>query len=58
MGDVLERVGLALPFTSDQLAKLAGSARYSSARIQRELGFVPSVDLRTGIFEMAGTPLP
>lgn len=58
VGDVLERVGLALPFTSDRLDKLTGSARYSSARIQRELGFVPSVDLRTGIFEMAGTPLP
>ena len=58
VGDVLERAGLALPLTSDRLDKLAGSARYSSARIQRELGFVPSVDLRTGIFEMAGTPLP
>ena len=52
MGDVLERLGLVMPLNSDALAKLAGSARYSNARICRELGFAPAWDLRRGIGEM------
>lgn len=53
MGDVLERIGLVMPLNSDAFAKLAGSARYSNAKICRELGFVPAWDLRRGIREMA-----
>jgi len=53
LGDVLERIGLSAPLNSDALAKLAGSARYSNARICRELGFAPAWDLRRGIGEMA-----
>jgi nucleoside-diphosphate-sugar epimerase len=52
LGDVLERLGVHAPLTRDRLAKLAGSARYSSARIRRELGFDPAWDLRRGIHEM------
>ncbi|MHC1733553.1 MAG: NAD-dependent epimerase/dehydratase family protein [Bacteroidales bacterium] len=53
LGDVLERIGLDAPLNSDVLAKLAGSARYSNAKICRELGFAPAWDLRRGIREMA-----
>ena len=53
MGDVLERLGLVMPLNSHALARLAGSARYSNAKICRELGFVPVWDLRRGIREMA-----
>lgn len=53
LGDVLEWIGLSAPLNSDALAKLAGSARYSNARICRELGFAPAWDLRRGIWEMA-----
>ena len=52
LGDVAERFGIAFPLTGDRLDKLAGSARYSSAKICRELGFVPSRDLPGGISEM------
>lgn len=39
-GDVLGRLfGRRLPFDSDALHKLSGSAWYSSAKIERELGF-------------------
>ena len=52
LGDVAERFGIAFPLTGDRLDKLAGSARYSGAKICRELGFVPSRDLPGGIAEM------
>lgn len=53
LGDTAGKCGVPLPLTSDSLDKLAGSARYSNARICSELGFVPSRDLREGIQEMA-----
>lgn len=52
LGDVLERLGMHAPLNTDRLSKLAGSARYSSAKIRRELGFDPAWDLRRGIHEM------
>lgn len=52
LGDLAGRLGLHSPLTSDALDKLAGSARYSNAKICRELGFAPSRDLRQGIREM------
>jgi len=52
LGDMLERIGIHAPLNGDRLSKLAGSARYSSAKIRRELGFDPSWDLRRGIHEM------
>ena len=52
LGDILERIGIHAPLNADRLAKLAGSARYSSAKICRELGFEPAWDLRRGIREM------
>jgi nucleoside-diphosphate-sugar epimerase len=52
LGDLAGRLGLPSPLTSDALDKLAGSARYSNAKICRELGFAPSRDLRQGIREM------
>lgn len=51
-GDLACKLGLPAPLTSDALEKLAGSARYSNAKICRELGFAPSRDLRQGIREM------
>ena len=52
LGDVLERLGMHAPLNTDRLSKLAGSARYSSVKIRRELGFDPAWDLRRGIHEM------
>jgi len=52
LGNMLERLGIHAPLNEDRLAKLAGSARYSSAKIRRELGFDPDWDLRRGIQEM------
>jgi nucleoside-diphosphate-sugar epimerase len=52
LGDMLERIGIHAPLNGDRLAKLAGSARYSSAKIHRDLGFEPGWDLRRGIHEM------
>lgn len=51
-GDLAERFGAPSPLTTDKLRKLAGSARYSNAKIRRELGFTPQWDLRMGIREM------
>ena len=51
-GDMVERFGILSPFNRDRLDKLAGSARYSNAKICRELGFALSWDLRRGINEM------
>lgn len=53
LGDMLERLGIHAPLNRDRLAKLSGSARYSNAKIRRELGFDPAWDLRRGIHEMA-----
>lgn len=52
LGDMVERFGIQSPFNRDRLSKLAGSARYSNAKICRELGFEPAWDLRRGIYEM------
>lgn len=52
LGDMLERFGIHVPLNTDKLSKLAGSARYSNAKIRRELGFEPVWDLRQGIHEM------
>jgi UDP-glucose 4-epimerase len=52
LGDMLERLGVHAPLNGDMLAKLAGSARYSSVKMRRELGFDPAWDLRRGIQEM------
>ena len=52
LGDMLERLGIHAPLNTDRLSKLAGSARYSSVKIHRELGFDPTWDLRRGIHEM------
>ena len=52
LGDMVERFGIQSPFNRDRLSKLAGSARYSNAKICRELGFDPAWDLRRGISEM------
>lgn len=59
LGDFAGRLGLSSPLTSGALEKLAGSARYSNAKICRELGFAPSRNLRQGIREMiaAGSEL-
>lgn len=56
-GEAVSMCGLRSPLTRDSLDKLAGSARYSNAKICRELGFVPSRHLRDGIREMvSATP--
>ena len=55
-GDLVCKLGRPSPLTSDTLEKLAGSARYSNAKICRELGFAPSRDLRQGIREMISGP--
>lgn len=52
LGDTARGCGLPWPLDSDALDKLAGSARYTNARICRELGFAPTRDLREGIREM------
>jgi nucleoside-diphosphate-sugar epimerase len=52
LGDVVERLGFHAPLNGDRLSKLAGSARYSSVKIRRELGFDPAWNLRRGIHEM------
>jgi nucleoside-diphosphate-sugar epimerase len=45
-GDVIGRVrGRRFPVDSDALRKLMGTAWYSSARIERELGYRPDIGL-------------
>ncbi len=53
LGDTLTGLGLPCPI-ANIVDKLAGSARYSNARICRELDFAPGHDLVRGIREMAG----
>jgi len=49
-GDAVSRIlGKRFIFDSDALAKLAGSAWYSSQRISRELGYRPLVGLEDGL---------
>jgi nucleoside-diphosphate-sugar epimerase len=53
-GDVIGWVsGRRFVFDSDAYRKLLGSAWYSSAKIERELGFEPSRSLRDSVNEMA-----
>lgn len=53
IGDRLERLlGRRLPFDSEVLDKLLGSACYSSARLRGELGWQPQVSLVEGLQRM------
>jgi UDP-glucose 4-epimerase len=52
-GDGIGRTfGRRFPFDSDALDKLTGSAWYSSAKIQRELGFIPQHTLQSSLPEI------
>lgn len=54
-GDVLGRLaGRPMPMNSEVLERLLGSACYSPARIERELGWRAQVDLAAGVREMLG----
>lgn len=45
--DAVSRVsGMNLPLSADRVRKLAGNTRYSAAKIERELGFRPGVELK------------
>ena len=49
-GDAMETlIGRRIPFDSAALLKLTGSACYSSAKIRRELGFMPQHSLQTSL---------
>lgn len=49
-GDVIgQLIGRRFPFDSAALLKLTGSACYSSAKIRRELGFMPQHSLQTSL---------
>ena len=53
VGDLIGRIrGRRFVFDSDALAKLTGSAWYSSAKLQRELGWKPRHTLRETLPEM------
>jgi nucleoside-diphosphate-sugar epimerase len=53
MGDGIGRVrGRRFQFDSDALKKLTGSAWYSSAKLQRELGWSPTHTLRESLREI------
>jgi nucleoside-diphosphate-sugar epimerase len=45
-------MGRRASFDSDALGKLTGSARYSSARIARELGYAPGISFEEALPEM------
>lgn len=54
IGDGLGRLlGRRMPLDSDALAKLSGSAAYSSEKITRLLGYVPAWPLQRGLAQMA-----
>lgn len=54
-GDAIGRLsGRRFPFDSDALDKLTGSAWYSSAKIERELGFTPQHNLQASLSEIVG----
>lgn len=53
VGDKLEAwLGYRLPLNSEVLARLIGSAWYSSARIERDLGWRAQISLSDGLTEM------
>ena len=55
LGDGIESVaGRRVPLDSEVLARLLGSACYSPARIERELGWQAKVELVDGLREMCG----
>ncbi len=55
--DVLGRLaGRPLPVNSEVVERLLGSACYSPARIERELGWRARIELREGVREMLGLP--
>jgi nucleoside-diphosphate-sugar epimerase len=58
IGDMIGKLrGRRFVFDSDALAKLTGSAWYSSAKLERELGWQPQHTLRDSIAEIvAGSP--
>jgi UDP-glucose 4-epimerase len=52
-GDIGERItGRRLPFDSDGLSKLSQPARFSGARIERELGFRPTRSFAASVHEL------
>ena len=54
-GDVLEALtGRRMPFDRDVLDRLLGSAWYSGARMERELGWRAKVSLSQGLAELVG----
>jgi hypothetical protein len=53
VGDGIGRLrGRRFFFDSDALDKLVGSAWYSSAKIEHELGFKPIHDLQSSLYEI------
>lgn len=59
LGDGLGRLaGRTLPLNSEVSERLLGSACYSPARIERELGWRAGIGLDEGVREMLGTGLP
>ncbi|MFN7949655.1 MAG: NAD-dependent epimerase/dehydratase family protein [Blastocatellia bacterium] len=50
LADAVSRVsGMNLPLSADRVRKLAGNTRYSAAKIERELGFRPGVELKQSV---------
>lgn len=48
--DVIEKlIGIELPISSDRVRKLSSNTVFSSAKIERELGFKPRITLREGL---------
>lgn len=57
LGDGLQRLGgKPLPVNSEVVERLLGSACYSPARIERELGWRAEIGLAQGVREMLGEP--
>jgi len=53
VADVVGKLtGFDLPISADRVRKLSSDTRYSSAKIERELGFRPRVALREGLHEV------
>lgn len=44
--------GVALPISADRVLKLSNNTRFSAARIEREFGYKPRVELREGLAKM------
>ena len=50
LADAVSRVSrMNLPLSADRVRKLAGNTRYSAAKIERELGFRPGVELKQSV---------